>query len=213
MSDTKDDGDSIEHMRGITPVGRYGPSIPTKKPVPADFTKWARRDRWDIAECAMLLLGFEPFDVRDDFWPKPPAPGFADIYETICRSFPASWDGLTRRVLTPLQCLAWAREKEYPILKELEEAVNRFHSKGQGRHQGGAGGPRWPWGSHETELLRHLAAAADRFWKNYDSSDATTAPTNQQVIDWLKKQGVAERNAQVMATILRADNLPTGPRT
>jgi hypothetical protein len=26
MPDTKDDDDSIQHMRGITPVGRYGSS-------------------------------------------------------------------------------------------------------------------------------------------------------------------------------------------
>jgi hypothetical protein len=76
-----------------------------------------------------------------------------------------------------------------------------------------AEGPEWPWGSHETKLLRYLAAAAKKFWENYDPGDPTTAPTNQQVIDWLKTQGVAERNAEVMATILRADGLPTGPRT
>jgi hypothetical protein len=71
---------------------------------------------------------------------------------------------------------------------------------------------RWPWGEHETELLRKLAAAAERFWKRYDPSDATTAPTNETIVAWLKEQGVADRNAQVMATILRADGLPTGPR-
>lgn len=71
---------------------------------------------------------------------------------------------------------------------------------------------RWPWGDHETDLLRKLAIAAEKFWKLYDPADATTAPTNQVVIDWLKAKGVAERNAQVMATILRADGLQTGPR-
>jgi hypothetical protein len=71
---------------------------------------------------------------------------------------------------------------------------------------------KWPWGNHETELLRKLAAAADRFWQRYDHTDATTAPTNKQVIDWLKTKGVAQRTAEVMATILRADGLPTGPR-
>lgn len=71
---------------------------------------------------------------------------------------------------------------------------------------------RWPWGDHETDLLRKLATAAEKFWKLYDPADATTAPTNQAVVDWLKSEGVAERNAQVMATILRADGLQTGPR-
>jgi hypothetical protein len=70
----------------------------------------------------------------------------------------------------------------------------------------------WPWGRHETDLLRKLAVAAQRFWSNYDPSDPSTAPTNQQVTDWLKGQGVSERTAEIMATILRADGLPTGPR-
>ncbi len=70
----------------------------------------------------------------------------------------------------------------------------------------------WPWGRHETHLLRKLAGAAQRFWSNYDPADASTAPTNQQVIDWLKGEGVSERTAEIMATILRADGLPTGPR-
>jgi hypothetical protein len=71
---------------------------------------------------------------------------------------------------------------------------------------------RWPWGSHETELLRKLAAAAERFWRLYDPSDISTAPTNQQVSDWLRTQGVSDRIAESMATILRLDGLPTGPR-
>lgn len=70
----------------------------------------------------------------------------------------------------------------------------------------------WPWGRHNTVLLQKLAMAADRFWKNYDSSDPSTAPTNKQVIDWLVEQGVATRTAEVIATILRVDGLPTGPR-
>jgi hypothetical protein len=71
----------------------------------------------------------------------------------------------------------------------------------------------WPWGrNHETELLRKLAAAAERFWKRYDPNDPTTAPTNETVTNWLIDQKVSKRNAEVMATILRVDGLPTGPR-
>jgi hypothetical protein len=70
----------------------------------------------------------------------------------------------------------------------------------------------WPWGRHETDLLRKLAAAAQRFWSNYDPSRPDTAPTNEQLIGWLKEQEVSERTAEVMATILRADGLPMGRR-
>lgn len=72
----------------------------------------------------------------------------------------------------------------------------------------------WPWGAHETALLRQLAAAADRFWKNFDPKDHGTAPRNQDVIEWLTEpeRGVPKRVAEIMAQILRADSLPAGRR-
>jgi hypothetical protein len=71
---------------------------------------------------------------------------------------------------------------------------------------------RWPWGAHETELLRHMAEAGKKFWALYDPTDPSTAPTNKQIEDWLQARGVAIRIAEVMATILRADGLRPGPR-
>ena len=70
----------------------------------------------------------------------------------------------------------------------------------------------WPWGKRDTKLLRDMAAAADALWKNYDPAEADTAPTNEQVEAFLTNRGVAKRTAEVIATILRADGLPTGPR-
>lgn len=70
----------------------------------------------------------------------------------------------------------------------------------------------WPWGHYETALLRHLAAAAAKFWKLYDPADPSTAPTNEQVARWLVGRQVTPTKAQAIASILRADGLPTGPR-
>lgn len=71
----------------------------------------------------------------------------------------------------------------------------------------------WPWGSHHTERLGQLEAAARRFWVNYDPSDISTAPTNAEVSDWLQKEHEATKTtADSIATILRPDGLPTGPR-
>jgi hypothetical protein len=70
----------------------------------------------------------------------------------------------------------------------------------------------WPWGRYETELLRSLASVAEALWKRYDPTDPSSAPTNQQVIDWLMARKVNETNAKAIATILRADGLPMGPR-
>jgi hypothetical protein len=72
---------------------------------------------------------------------------------------------------------------------------------------------RWPWGDRETVLLQHLAEAAAKWWTNFDPGDNTTAPTNEQVSAWLQSRGVAKSMSDKMATILRADGLPSGPRT
>ena len=78
----------------------------------------------------------------------------------------------------------------------------------------------WPWGNHHTELLGHLEAAALEFWVNYDPQNTkATAPKNETVIAWLMARKVPSKNRKVsnqmataIATLLRPDDLPTGPR-
>lgn len=68
----------------------------------------------------------------------------------------------------------------------------------------------WPWGKHETPLLRHLAEAAKYFWA--DGYDPYSAPTSERVEGWLRERDVAARDAEVMAKILRPPDIPAGPR-
>lgn len=76
-----------------------------------------------------------------------------------------------------------------------------------------AASSRWPWGNHHTELLGHLEAAALRYWQNYDPTDATTAPTNRDVAEWLvNERKVSQKMSESIASMLRLDGLPTGPR-
>lgn len=72
---------------------------------------------------------------------------------------------------------------------------------------------RWPWGDHHTEMLGHLEAAARRYWVSYVPTDATTAPINKDVSEWLmKERKVSQKMADAIASMLRTDGLPTGPR-
>lgn len=71
---------------------------------------------------------------------------------------------------------------------------------------------QWPWGSYQTNELVLLARAADKFWRNYDPSDPTTAPKNKDVEDWLVEQHIPRSKAQTIASLLRADDLPQGRR-
>lgn len=71
----------------------------------------------------------------------------------------------------------------------------------------------WPWGSHDTKLLQELAAAARHWWTNYVPGKPATAPTSEEVAEWLQARGVAQRVSEIMAQILRADGLRAGPHT
>ena len=72
---------------------------------------------------------------------------------------------------------------------------------------------RWPWGSHHTEYLGHLEAAARKWWTLYDPCDPTTAPTNEMVSDWLQSErNLSREKSRAIASMLRPDGLPTGPR-
>ena len=80
-------------------------------------------------------------------------------------------------------------------------------------HHSGCTSIRWPWGDHHTEMLGHLEAAAQRFWVGYDPTDRNTANTNATVIEWLQtERKVSGKMAEAIATMLRPDGLPTGPR-
>lgn len=128
----------------------------------------------------------------------PIADGAADGERTVVRVADfASWaDGK-----------GWSLHPEFP--RSQADAVSGYPVTPEGVYDGSA---KWPWGNHETKLLRKLAAAAAKYWTNRDPTDNTTAPTNQVVTTWLKEQGVAARVAEIMAQILRPDGLPTGPR-
>lgn len=97
-------------------------------------------------------------------------------------------------------------------IKLRENAENSVHLGDHASRAAVAVPVRWPWGDHETVLLQHLAAAAEKFWARYDATDPTTAPTNEEVGGWLQGRGVSESMSKRMATILRPDGLPTGPR-
>lgn len=105
---------------------------------------------------------------------------------------------------------AWARSVKWKVPIKLTQLGKRWTNPGEMTEVVPA--KKWPWGDHETKLLQHLHYAAHNFWTTYDPDNPSTAPTNKAVEDYLKERGVATRVAQIMAQILRADDLKTGPR-
>lgn len=77
---------------------------------------------------------------------------------------------------------------------------------------------KWPWGNHDSKLLRDLAMAGEQ-WRlvadggSFDPQDSSTAPKNDFMIQWLIEQGVRKENAKLITRIVHANGLPAGPRT
>lgn len=71
----------------------------------------------------------------------------------------------------------------------------------------------WPWGTHTTEMLNVLAATAKKWWINFDKDDITTAPKKYEVVKWIvDNYGVSKNQASIIASILRPEDIRTGPR-
>ena len=177
--------------------------------LPWDKEKWLQTDLWDLEEAAWLLIGVDPecgWLLSQD---SPEHFAQIDATERLLRACRVGAIGRFEQSsqLWSVDVIRWANRgnawPKFPFRLDELEALDAQPESGNGN---------WPWGSHETELLRHLAAAANRCWVNYDPSDPSTAPTNAQVAEFLKGRGVSTSMADKMATILRADGLPPGPR-
>lgn len=171
--------------------------------------------------CRLAMIGGEMADVQDRLWTflGKERQETTNIDGTFCFADMEEGDEQYSSLFQILQEFEGEQEGYYPAGRLPESAIFALSHDDLVELLGGTQVARpsekaspWPWGSHRTKLLSHLDAAARRFWVNFDPSDSSTAPTNEQVSSWLQTNGVSQRNADVMASILRADGLPTGPR-
>lgn len=199
-------------------------------PVFRNSADWAFRRTTEICDLTpghaypLAMIGGEVADIEALLWKahKLPCEPTTNLDGTFCRV----GEGETSALLRLVAPFGKGRPGHYPIGclpesamivvsdKALSEALGLSDAAhalpGKGASMGIT--TQWPWGEHSTSLLGLLAAAASRFWLRYDASDPSTAPTNQQVSDWLVERKVSRNVADVVATLLRADGLPTGPR-
>ena len=122
------------------------------------------------------------------------------------------WFWLMRHILETRVRTRWLTSRVIAI----SETLKQISSVAEPDEQRGAVKPeatRWPWGTHHTEHLGHLEAAAAKFWANYEPGQPDTAPTNDMVAEWLvEHRSVSKDKARTIASILRPDGLRTGPR-
>ena len=193
-------------------------------PSPARWSIWTQVPEVELWEAVALSLDVEPSGTYSSGKPLTHEDCYRENAEYRDRFFLAERNLSKHKFLQPIPIqtgparftvvslggfAAWACELAWKIPTALEGvatkwAENNVHITSQ---RG-----RWPWGDHETQLLNILAEAAHQFWSTYDPADPLTAPKSTDVEDWLKGKGVAKRVAEIIAQILRADGLKTGPK-
>jgi hypothetical protein len=203
----------------------------------ANSSYWGKMALWTLDEAIALSLGKNPNAVN---WSSVNGDGDRYIIEAL-RNSPFRGEYARRRELAnraeaahelrdpikPEAFLTWSLhmfDSTPPELLEQVratgkyvadlEALTRRVSELQAQVSAGNVVPgKWPWGQYETEYLRTLAEAAERFWVRYDPDDPSSASTSQTVVSWLQKEhGVPQRVAEIMAQILRPAGLRRGPR-
>lgn len=226
--------DDVQYAEAMSLDGRGTVRIPVGGPVVIAPTGQILRPQEKVyslsvdTPCELPLIGGEQCDVRALFWKR----SGVDAEETfdIDGTFVSLGSGVGKQYFRLVGKLEDG--SPYPLgnlphnaqLALTSVEIGRFVARCQSQTTGvesadkpdsGAAlrEPKWPWGEHHTELLSHLSAAADRFWVRFDPTDNTTAPTNEEVVLWLVQRGVSDRIAKAIATILRANGVPTGPRT
>ncbi len=182
-----------------------------------DWQQWERKRKAKLWQAVALLCELEPTRLESRHNPGK--------LETLFVETPQKFRSILDQAKTAISAGLLKPDKRDP--ERLEESEVDLTAFASWANASGLPSPEvfpwqpemnldstsWPWGRYETEALRKLAQAADRFWKNYDPADHSTAPTNDQVSEWLIGQKVTPRVAKAIASILRADGLPTGRRS
>jgi hypothetical protein len=190
-----------------------------------DLSHWNITKAFDALEVAALISGSDPMDIAENQKILMPVHRLImEYYQLALNNYPDF----------PQDALVSVEMENNKILNKKTSIFNepKFSRKELARWLSAIGAnsvysfdlkkqntipkpaSHWPWGNHHTEMLGHLEAAARRYWGgNYDPLDATTAPTNVTVSEWLQTERKVSRTmADSIASMLRADGLPTGPR-
>jgi hypothetical protein len=192
--------------------------------VKPDWAYWLALPFWTLHEAVALSVGISPAFVSDDLDVDTMNPSDANLDRQLSRKAKRHDDILRRWVPVPVE--------QGGLRHDANSATHRIKpsdlialcfrlnlSVPTELRSGGFGSSSaancWPWGDYETKLLLILAEAVQQWWTTYDPEDPATAPKKDDVVEWLKNRlnrKDSETLAGYIATIIRADDAPTGRR-
>lgn len=198
---------------GTTMDGSAAPS----RPVPEWKRIMSLEPSLPLSDWIFALIDVDPYNCgfHDDF--EAEFQRYEDLLlrAILRRDLPASECTTKNNVKTwqiaarAFQAWCVAKGIDYPLVPPLPAT---YQAATPAPDAAQASPSRWPWGNHTTKALDLLADAAKQWWSTYDPDNPSTAPTNKEVIEYVTAKGESTKLAESIASILRADDLPTGRR-
>lgn len=178
---------------------------------PNDFQHWDLHQRFTMHEAAMLWIGQEPSTQGLDN----PDPAYQATRAALVQALKArQLDGvfMVENSHDPDAPVLWTESSVYRdslvewalsrgvrpafLARDLDDLVAKKEAEAS------QAAP-----AYSTALLRHLNAAIDQFWREYNPKHP---PKSEEVIAWLEKRGVSNRAAQAIDLIIRPDSTKGG---
>jgi len=174
------------------------------------FSEFKTFDLWSIHELTNFCCGLRPKEFREDL-----AEDISNAKDRINRACLAkalpfidptdatSGDKLYghNRFFRPADAARWAR----PLFPKFPDDFIDLDSTPLPCNASVAG-------NHISKDLILLNRAAKEFWSTADPDDKATHPTNDEVTEWLKQQGMSQNSAEQGATIIRPEWAAKGRR-
>lgn len=206
------------------PSGRPASSFDdVRSPTLDEWEAWVLHVELRLWQAVALASEIEPSSLpAEGLWAHAPEGSLCKRYHGRYQAALSAVSAGVLKVRAPSQFMSswtvavgdfveWARSVGLELSPVIDLAASR-HVAPQHSSVGG----RWPWGNHETELLRFLEKAAVKFWVNFDPDDPTTKVNSDVVEAWLKSQKLSDgrefpvRVAEVIAQMLRPRELKVG---
>ena len=160
-------------------------AIGDQRPQNVNWNYWGALDLWPLDAACKLISGDnpnEPTRPGDIENPDINPPG---VGERVSPSRERNKSRKSQRVngeeVKPTEFLTWAREKVYPVQRELEEAVSRFHPRFEDRQEAA-----WEGFDPDSDTYPPELDIAVQAWRAATKQKRLKQNREKQIREWLE---------------------------
>ena len=156
-----------------------------QRPQDVNWDYWGALDLWPLDTACKLISGYDPHEPtrREDIENRDAnRPKWVNVYHQAHSSKKAGNLSITDgEEVKPAEFLTWAREKAYPVQRELEAAVSRFHPKFEDRQEAA-----WEGFDPDSDTYPPELDIALQAWRAATKQRDLSKTVKKQIREWLE---------------------------